>query len=65
MAFLDESGVITEMTRRYGRPVWPFVIFSDDHPLGEETRREVDRQALSGSATCLSAFSFTKAHAST
>ncbi len=47
-------------TQTTGRPVWPFVIFSDDHPLSEPEWREVFRQALSGGATGLIAFPFPK-----
>ncbi len=48
--------------RTTGRPVWPFVIYSEDHLLSESEWREIYRQALSGGAGGLIAFPFAKAH---
>ena len=46
--------------RETGRPVWPFVIFSPEHPLSRPDWREVFDQSLSKGAEGLIAFPFPK-----
>ena len=52
--------VNTDLARETGKPIWPFVIFSDEHPLKDADWRAVFNQALANGASGLIAFPFPK-----